>query len=85
MRTTPTWRQLTIAENLNIVSRDEAVAYRVQVGIDQWLFYRSIRPAISRTVLGQHLSCEFICGRFLNDGSIESLVEIASDDPRSAE
>lgn len=75
-RTTPTWRQLTVADQLRTVGPDEASAYRVQVGIEQWLIYRSMKPTISRTVLGQHFNAEFVCGRFLNDGSVEALVEI---------
>ena len=84
MRLTPTWRQLTVAEDLQIVPRDQAVGFRVHVGIEQWLIYRSLRPTISRTVWGQHLACEFLCGRFLNDGTIEPLVEIANDDTESS-
>ena len=39
-----TWRQLTVAENLSIQPADVAVGYRVQIGADQWLFYRSLAP-----------------------------------------
>ena len=85
MRATSTWRRLTIADQLRIVKHDEAVGYRIQAGIEQWLIYRSLQPTTSRTVLGQHLSDEFVCGRFLNDGTIEALVEVASGDPNSVE
>ncbi len=83
MRNAATWRQLTLAENLEIVPRDQAVGYRVQVGQEQWLLYRSLVPTTSRSLLGQHLACEFLCGRFLHDGTVEPLVEIAGDDPES--
>lgn len=85
MRTAAAWRQLTIAEDLKIVPRDEAVGYRVQVGIEQWLFYRSLVPTISRSLLGQHLGCEFLSARFLHDGTTEPLVEIAGDTPESTD
>ena len=85
MRTTATWRQLTVAEDLEIIPRDQAVGYRVQVGIEQWLFYRSLVPTTCRSLLGQHLGCEFLCARFLHDGTAEPLVEIAGDTPESAD
>jgi hypothetical protein len=72
-----TWRQLTVAEDLKVVPRDVAVGYRVQVGRQQWLIYRSLRPpGASRTVLGQNLSSEFLAARFRPDGDVESLLEI---------
>ena len=85
MRTATTWRQLTIAEDLEIVPLDQAVGYRVQVGMEQWLFYRSLLPTTSRSLLGQHLGCEFLCARFLHDGTAETLVEIAADTSESAD
>jgi hypothetical protein len=36
-----TWRQLTVAEGLQIQPPDVAVGYRVQCGKKQWLIYRS--------------------------------------------
>lgn len=71
-----TWRQLTIAQNLGIVSADEAVGYRVQVGKEQWLFYRSLGPTGNRTVLGQNYSGEFVASRFPDTGAAETLLEI---------
>jgi hypothetical protein len=40
-----TWRRITVAENLALVPREVAAAYRVQVGREQWLFYRSLAAA----------------------------------------
>ena len=71
-----TWRNLTVAENLNILERDDAVAYRVQAGPEQWLFYRAMATEGNRTVLGQNTTSEFLCGRFLEDGDVESIVEV---------
>ncbi len=79
MQTTPTWRQLTVADRLQIAGDNEAVAYRIQVGIEQWVVYRSMKPSISRTFLGHHTVSEYTFGRFLNDGTMETLVEIDAE------
>lgn len=71
-----TWRQLTVAERLQIVGADVAVAYRVQMGKEQWLIYRSLAPKANRTFLGQNHSTEFLFARFSTDGDIENLVEV---------
>ena len=76
-RTKPyTWRQLTVAEDLQAQPRDVATGYRVQIGRRQWMFYRSLAAKQIRTVLGQNLGCEYICGRFHTNGSVETLIEI---------
>jgi hypothetical protein len=71
-----TWRQLTVAESLEVVSRDVAVAFRAQSGSDQWLFYRSLDPAGNRSVLGQNIAGEFSAGRFLPTGKYKEWIEI---------
>jgi hypothetical protein len=71
-----TWRRLTVAENLEVVPRDVAVAYRVQVGAEQWLFYRSLTPRGNRTFLGENYSSDFACCRFLPSGKGEEIVSI---------
>ena len=72
-----TWRQLTIAEELQIQPRDIAEAYRVQINRDQWVFYRSLTPCTRRTVMGLHLNTEFYAGRFSrSDGEFEPIVEV---------
>jgi hypothetical protein len=53
-----------------------AVGYRVQVGGQQWLFYRSLGPRGNRTLLGHNLVTEFLAARFNRDGVAESLLEI---------
>jgi hypothetical protein len=74
-----TWRQLAVAENLRRVADNTAVGYRVQLGSEQWLIYRSFTRFGNRTVLGQNLSSEFFCGRFLPDGTTEMLIEVELD------
>ncbi len=72
-----TWRQLTVGKDRQPVPHDEAVGYRVQVGREQWLFYRAMGGAATRTVLGRNLYNELLIGRFhADDGKVTTLVEI---------
>ncbi len=72
-----TWRQLTVAQSLEIQSNDIAVGYRAQCGKDQWLVYRSLAEPANRTLLGQNLSNECLVARFLApEGEIDQLLEI---------
>lgn len=72
-----TWRQLTVAESLEIQPHDVAVGYRAQCGKHQWLYYRSLAPAANRTILGQNLASECLVGRFLaSSGEVDELLEI---------
>jgi hypothetical protein len=71
-----TWRQLTVAEQRQILPRDEAAGYRIQFGRRQWLIYRSLTAAANRTVLGKNLSTDFLAARFGRDGETETIVEI---------
>ena len=71
-----TWRQLTVAENLEIVRQDVAVAYRVQIGKQQWVLYRALSRQGNRTFLGENVAVEFYIGRIDLKGNIESLAEI---------
>lgn len=71
-----TWRQLTVAESLEVVPRDVAVGYRVQSGDSQWLLYRSLTAPANRTLLGQNTSAEMLIGRFLRTGELDELLEV---------
>lgn len=72
-----TWRQLTIAESLEIQPHDVAVGYRVQCGKKQWLVYRSQGPTANRTLLGYNLSIEGMIGRFSSpSGEVQELLQI---------
>ena len=72
-----TWRQLTVAEQLSPVTPDIATGYRIHLGQQQWLIYRSLAPTASRTVLGQNLIADLLIGRFDRvDGTVQALVEI---------
>ena len=72
-----TWRQLTIAQSLEIQPPDVAVGYRAQCGKQQWLIYRSLAEAANRTLLGQNISIECLVARFLAaSGEVDELLEI---------
>jgi hypothetical protein len=71
-----TWRRLTVGAELRPVALEAAVGYRVQIGKEQWLIYRSLAPAANRTVLGQNTVRDFLFARFNCDGHVEPLVEI---------
>jgi len=71
-----TWRQLTVAEARQVQPHDVVVGYRVMVGKQQWLIYRSLREAGNRTLLGHNLSTEMLVARFRRDGEVETLLEI---------
>lgn len=75
-----TWRQLAVAEELENVSPDVAVAYRVQAAKEQWFLYRSLDEPGNRTALGQNLSSETMVGRFKTDGTVTEYFEIEADD-----
>lgn len=71
-----TWRQLTVADTRRIVSRDEAVGYRIQIGASQWLAYRSLVGPGNRTLLGHNFSSDFLFARLSMDGHADPLVEV---------
>jgi hypothetical protein len=71
-----TWRQLTVAESLVIQPAEVAVGYRVAVGKEQWLIYRSLAAKANRTLLGHNLSTEMLVARFHRSGEVASLLEI---------
>jgi hypothetical protein len=68
---------LTVAEDLRIVRRDEAVGYRIQLGKQQLMIYRNLDQVRRRTLLGVHTLCDFYLASFDKDsGQPETLVEI---------
>lgn len=71
-----TWRRLTISQRLETVRADVAAGYRVQIGRQQWLIYRSLAPVANRSLLGQNFVSEFVVARFTESGEAEELIEI---------
>lgn len=76
LRRPVTWRRLTVAEDRETQTDDVAVGYRVQVGRQQWLFYRSLAACGNRTLLGHNLVSEFLAARFGRQGVPDTLIEI---------
>lgn len=71
-----TWRQLAVGENRQNMPFNVAAGFRVQVGQEQWLIYRSLDRVIPRTVLGQNLLCEYHVSRFQPTGIAKPLIEV---------
>jgi hypothetical protein len=71
-----TWRALTVAESLLSVATERAAGYRVAIGKEQWIIYRSLGPVGNRTLLGHNLSTETLVARFGSDGEVTSIIEI---------
>ena len=71
-----TWRQLAVGENLQRVRDDQAVGYRIQLGQEQFLLYRSLTLRASRTVLGHNLIDDFCFARFVPDTGVEPLIAV---------
>lgn len=71
-----TWRQLTVAEEMLIVSPEVAVAYRIQIGKAQWVIYRSLSTPGNRTFLGQNLISDFFVARFHQNGETQMLLDV---------
>ena len=71
-----TWRTLTVGEELEIVGPDVAVAWRVRIGKQQWVIYRSLEGPGNRTFLGQNHLCDFFIGQFEKDGTVTELLTI---------
>ena len=61
---------------LLIVPPEDAVGYRVQVGKQQWLLYRSLSDPAIRTVLGQNLMHDLYVARLYGEDKVDSLIEI---------
>lgn len=71
-----TWRQLTVADTRINLPPWQAAGFRVQVGREQWLLYRSLDAPRNRTLLGCNVSCEFLLGRIRPRGSVKRVLEI---------
>jgi hypothetical protein len=70
-----TWRKLVVAERLQAVPPDVAVGYRVAIGKQQWLIYRSLAKQGNRTLLGHNLSTETLVAKFVA-GEVSSIVAV---------
>jgi hypothetical protein len=71
-----TWRQLTVADTRINLPPHQAVGYRVQAGLRQWLVYQSLDSPRNRTLLGCNVSCDFLFGRIKRSGEVARTLEI---------
>jgi hypothetical protein len=71
-----TWRQLSVGENLRRLPEDQAVGYRIQLGQEQFLVYRSLTPPANRTVLGHNLIDDFCFARFDPESGVDPLIAV---------
>ncbi len=71
-----TWRQLSVAENLATCPSTEVVAFRIRVGKQQWIVYRSMKEPANRTFMGQNHCCELYVGRFNGEGDVAELLTV---------
>jgi len=71
-----TWRQLTVADTRQNLPPHQAVGFRIQVGLEQWLVYRTLDESRNRTVLGCNIASEFVIGRIEHSGVVERTIEI---------
>ena len=71
-----TWRQLAVGEDMRRVQEDEAVGYRIQLGEEQFLLYRSLTPPANRTVLGHNLMDDFCFAQFDPEIGVDPLIAI---------
>lgn len=74
-----TWRHLTVGQDLQVVTDDHAVGYRVQLAKEQYLLYRSMTAPANRTLLGHNLIDEFCFARFDPKSGVEGLVEVQQE------
>jgi hypothetical protein len=71
-----TWRQLTVADTRQNLPPQQAVGFRVQQGLEQWLVYRTLDEPRNRSVLGCNISCGFLMGRIGRTGVVDRNIEI---------
>ncbi|HND53776.1 MAG TPA: hypothetical protein PLV92_15310, partial [Pirellulaceae bacterium] len=71
-----TWRRLTVTERMMYVPDSVAAGYRIQLGGQQWLIYRSVAPIANRAVLGENLSCKYYVGGFHGAGKNKPLAGV---------
>lgn len=74
------WRHLTVGENLERVSRDRAIGYRIQLGRQQFLLYRSLTATTNRSVLSRNLISDLYFGRFHPGSGFEEVLEVIAEE-----
>ncbi|MEO2018820.1 MAG: hypothetical protein ABGZ53_31110 [Fuerstiella sp.] len=73
------WSRLTVTEDRQVATPQQAAGYRVRIGLLQLLLYRSLRRGETlRAVLGYHTDNETVYSRIRNTGEILPLVLVES-------
>jgi hypothetical protein len=67
---------LTVADTRQNLPPQQAVGFRVQQGLEQWLVYRTLDEPRNRSVLGCNISCGFLMGRIGRTGVVDRDIEI---------
>ncbi|MCC9600039.1 hypothetical protein LOC67_05655 [Stieleria sp. JC731] len=76
-----TWRQLTVGEQLYVLPRSTAAAYRIQSGTSQWILYRSLHEGGPRSFFGKQMITDFFAARFhAHDQSWEQLIIVEGNE-----
>lgn len=74
------WRGLTVGEMSRAVPSAVAAGFRLRLGRQQWVVYRSLRRSgHARSVLGYHTHHETVIGEFASDGTVKPLIEIEAE------
>ena len=78
-RRKPDWNSLTVTEDRQVLSPQQAAGFRVRLGDSQLVLYRSLdKPRSPRSVLGQHTQHETVIGLLARDGDFAPLVLVES-------
>ena len=71
------WTKLTVTQERQILTPQQAFASRVRIGQHQWFFLRNLEySGLPRAALGQHTDAESIIAEFPHSGPAERLVEV---------
>ena len=78
-RSRPEWNRLTVTENRQVASTQQAVGFRARLGDTQLVLYRSLAPPLTpRSVLGLHTQHETVIGLLESNGDFQALVMVES-------
>ena len=75
-----TWRRLTVGAQMTEVADGDAVGFRIHLGADQYLLYRSLAEPSLRSVFGAHLDQDFVFGKFDPAEGLTTILEIIPDE-----
>ena len=71
-----TWHASPWPSTLRTAPPEKADQFRVSIGKEQWIIYRSLARPGNRTLLGHNLATETLIARFGKEGEVTPIVEI---------